>query len=186
MDSPDKFFFFTATGWTAIGSIVGAASILILSVLNFLNLRAANNAADAAREQAKAAKDSLAELQQKSLEDHLLRRETAIAVAREISRNARNWKSSLSKIDPGNDIALLPKNWSLLNSYAALFQPQITADIANFEGHVADVEHQLVTYLSRPHSSRSVVGPAMNIMTGLLESVATMAEDLARLIVDGN
>jgi hypothetical protein len=74
----------------------------------------------------------------------------------------------------------------LLNSYAALFQPQITADIENFEGHVTDVEHQLITYLSRPHSSRSVVGPAMNIMIALLDDVATKAEGLVRLIENGN
>jgi hypothetical protein len=53
------FFFFTATGWTAIGSIIGAVSILALSVFNWFYLRAAFRAADAAEEQAAAAQNTL-------------------------------------------------------------------------------------------------------------------------------
>lgn len=186
MSGPDVFWGFTATGWTAIGSIISAGSIVVLSIFNILNLNAANEAAKAANKQATSAENSLKELQQKSFEDHLLRREAAIAVAREIARNARKWKASLSKSDPGNDIALLPKNWNLLNSYTVLFQPQNTAEIANLEEYVTGVEHQVTKYLSLPFSSRSVVGPAMNMMAQQLDDVAKMAEGLARMIADGN
>lgn len=56
---PDIFFHFTATGWTAIGSIVGAASIIALSVFNVLTLRAAFRATRAAESQANVAQTSL-------------------------------------------------------------------------------------------------------------------------------
>jgi hypothetical protein len=56
---PDVFWHFTATGWTAIGSIVGAASIIVLSVLNLFNLNAAFRATRAAESQSRAAQTSL-------------------------------------------------------------------------------------------------------------------------------
>jgi hypothetical protein len=56
---PDVFFHFTATGWTAIGSIVGAASIIALSIFNVLTLRAAFRATRAAESQSRAAQTSL-------------------------------------------------------------------------------------------------------------------------------
>ncbi len=49
---PDTFFHLTATGWAAIASIVGAVSILALSVFNWFYLVAAREAAAAASEQA--------------------------------------------------------------------------------------------------------------------------------------
>ena len=56
---PDVFFHFTATGWTAIGSIVGAVSILALSIFNVLTLRAAFRATRAAESQSNTAQTSL-------------------------------------------------------------------------------------------------------------------------------
>lgn len=41
MDEPEKIFNLTATGWTAIGSVVSAASVIVLSVFNALFLRSA-------------------------------------------------------------------------------------------------------------------------------------------------
>ena len=49
---PDVFFHMTATGWAAIGSIVGAASIILLSIFNVLALRTAFRATKAAESQA--------------------------------------------------------------------------------------------------------------------------------------
>jgi hypothetical protein len=56
---PDIFYHLTATGWTAIGSIVGALSIIALSVFNVLTLGAAFRAARAAESQAGVAQTSL-------------------------------------------------------------------------------------------------------------------------------
>ena len=56
---PDVFFHLTATGWTAIGSIVGAASIIALSVFNVLTVQAALRATKAAESQAGTAQTSL-------------------------------------------------------------------------------------------------------------------------------
>jgi hypothetical protein len=55
----EKVFSFTATGWTAVGSIVGAISIAVLSVFNWRYLRAALRAAVAAEKQATAAQNTL-------------------------------------------------------------------------------------------------------------------------------
>lgn len=55
----EKVISFTATGWTAIGSIVGAISIAVLSVFNWRYLRAALRAAVAAEKQATAAQNTL-------------------------------------------------------------------------------------------------------------------------------
>jgi hypothetical protein len=41
MDDPEKVFNLTSTGWTAIGSVVSAASVLVLSVFNALFLKSA-------------------------------------------------------------------------------------------------------------------------------------------------
>ena len=56
---PDVFLYLTATGWTAIGSIVGAVSIIVLSFFNGLTLKAAFRAARAAESQSDAAQKSL-------------------------------------------------------------------------------------------------------------------------------
>jgi len=56
---PDVFFHLTATGWTAIGSIVGAASIIALSVFNVLTVQAVLRATKAAESQAGTAQTSL-------------------------------------------------------------------------------------------------------------------------------
>jgi hypothetical protein len=39
MKMPETFLHFTGTGWTAIGSIISALSILALSIFNWLYLR---------------------------------------------------------------------------------------------------------------------------------------------------
>jgi hypothetical protein len=56
---PDVFLHLSATGWTAIGSIVGAATIIALSVFNVLTLRAAFRATRAAESQSNTAQTSL-------------------------------------------------------------------------------------------------------------------------------
>jgi hypothetical protein len=56
---PDIFFHLTATGWTAIGSIVGAASIIALSIFNVLTLRVAFRATRVAESQAEIAQTGL-------------------------------------------------------------------------------------------------------------------------------
>jgi len=50
VDQPERFLWFTGTGWTAIGSIVSALSIAVLSVFNYLYLRAARKQADSAQQ----------------------------------------------------------------------------------------------------------------------------------------
>jgi hypothetical protein len=56
---PEVFFHLTATGWSAVGSIVGAASIIALAVFNVLTLRAAFRATRAAESQSSTAQASL-------------------------------------------------------------------------------------------------------------------------------
>lgn len=50
MDQPDFFLHLNATGWTAIGSIAGAVSIIALAVFNIFYLIAARKQANAAQE----------------------------------------------------------------------------------------------------------------------------------------
>jgi hypothetical protein len=50
VSQPDIFWHLTATGWTAIGSVVSAVSILLLSVFNVLYLCAAKKQAAAAQQ----------------------------------------------------------------------------------------------------------------------------------------
>lgn len=57
MDAADRVLNLSATGWAAIGSIVGAASVLVLSIFNGLFLKAAVRSANAASEQAKSANE---------------------------------------------------------------------------------------------------------------------------------
>ncbi|GAC1420772.1 MAG: hypothetical protein NVSMB62_15090 [Acidobacteriaceae bacterium] len=56
---PEVFFDLTATGWTAIGSMIGAVSIIVLSIFNLLTFRAAMRATRAAESQAHVAQTTL-------------------------------------------------------------------------------------------------------------------------------
>lgn len=61
--APEVFWNLTSTAWTAVGSIVGAASIIGLVVFNILTLKAAFRGTRAAEAQARVAQDSLSLLQ---------------------------------------------------------------------------------------------------------------------------
>jgi hypothetical protein len=50
LDQPERFLWFTGTGWTGIGSIVSAVSIAVLSGFNYFYLRAAKKQANAAQQ----------------------------------------------------------------------------------------------------------------------------------------
>jgi hypothetical protein len=50
VETPDRFFHLTATGWTAVGSIAAALSIITLVAFNWLYLRLTRKQADAAHE----------------------------------------------------------------------------------------------------------------------------------------
>jgi hypothetical protein len=60
MGQTDKFLHFTATGWTAIGSIFSAFSILALLIFNRFYLREAHRSADAAETSLDLLRDQLA------------------------------------------------------------------------------------------------------------------------------
>ncbi|HKF46601.1 MAG TPA: hypothetical protein VKB38_04535 [Terracidiphilus sp.] len=60
VDVPEKFWSLSATGWTALGSIISALSVLALSIFNALFLISARRSARASEAQARAANDALA------------------------------------------------------------------------------------------------------------------------------
>lgn len=60
IDQPEKFLHFTSTGWTALGSIVSAVSILVLSVFSVLNLLVVRKQANAAKKSLKLIRKQMA------------------------------------------------------------------------------------------------------------------------------
>jgi hypothetical protein len=62
--SADHFWHLTSTAWTAISSLVGAASVITLVVFNWRYLNWTHKLSDSAAEQAAIARDSLKKLEE--------------------------------------------------------------------------------------------------------------------------
>src|ERR1035438_1501549 len=111
---PDKFWNLTGTAWTAISSLVAAASVLVLIAFNWRFLRSAHEQGNAAREQAEIAKTSLETLQKQILEEQQLQRHAALAVIQNISTQIEFWRghSKMEFRSTENRVCLLPEDWN--------------------------------------------------------------------------
>ena len=196
---PDVFMHFTATGWTAIGSIVGAVSIIILAVFNVFYLtaarvasRAANaqadagqSAAQAAIKQAEAAEKTLSELRYQFTMHEIAQKEIALAALNEVARNARSWKESLHTDRSHNDKAsLMPSNWSQVMVFVGQQVPAVMTEMIDVERQISETERQLNDYVHVPMSMRNnqLNVPKIQPLRSSLEKTADDAEKIVNIL----
>jgi hypothetical protein len=148
MLTSDTFLGLTETGWVAVGSLVSACSIVFLSVLNWKSLKAAQEAASAAADQATVAKESLKELNAQFRQQEIAQKETAIELLEELSRSALNWKSKLH-VDYAGEVKLFPSNWISVLVFTSLQAREIRSVMVKLESQIADTERKLVAYMHK-------------------------------------
>lgn len=192
---PDIFMHLTATGWTAIGSIVGAVSIIILAVFNVLYLKAARvasraanaqaeagqSAAQAASKQAEAADKTLSELRYQFTMHEVAQKEIALAALNEVARNARSWKESLHTDRSVNDKAsLMPPNWSQVMVFVGQQVPAVMTEMIAVERQISETERQLNDFVHVPLSMRhsQLTAPKIQPLRISLDKTADDAEKI--------
>jgi hypothetical protein len=116
---PDTFWKLTGTAWTAISSLVAAASVIVLIVFNWRFLRSAHEQGEAAKVQAGIASLSLKALQSQILNDRELERHAALVVLQETSTQIEFWhgRMQLKTRMKCDQVYLLPDSWNVLVSY---------------------------------------------------------------------
>ncbi len=174
----DIFLGLTETGWIAIGSIVSAASIVVLSILNRLALKAAQRAADAAVDQAKAANATLEELKKQAMEQKDAQKANAIELLSEVARNAQNWRSKLS-VDHQGEVKLFPGGWVGLVIFASQQLGPFSKELYEIERQIAETEKELVTYMHKSPIGRKEITTESRTLQGKLETVHGEASRLA-------
>ena len=191
----DIFMHQTATGWTAIGSIVGAVSIIVLAVFNILYLKAARaasrasnaqaeagqSAAQAASKQAEAADKTLRELRYQFTMHEIAQKEIALAALNEVARNARSWRESLHTDRSINDKAsLMPPNWSQVMVFVGQQVPAVMTEMIDVERQISETERQLNDFVHVPLSMRhsQLTSPKIQPLRSSLEKTADDAEKI--------
>lgn len=195
----DVFMHLTATGWTAIGSIVGTASIIILAVFNVFYLKAARaasraahaqaeasqSAAQAASKQAEAAEKTLSELQYQFTMQEIAQKEIALAALNEVARNARSWRESLHTDRSINDKAgLMPSNWSQVMVFVGQQVPSVMTEMIEVEKQISETERQLNDYVHVPMSMRhgQLTAPKIQPLRSSLEKTADDAQKIVNIL----
>lgn len=167
----DTFAGLTATGWTAVGSIAGGISIIVLSFFNGFALRAANRAAVAANDQARSAAETLAALQSQIQEAEISLKATALDALESVSRNCLSWKDMLASEHTG-PVSLFPDNWISAMTYTLVKVPVIAAQMRQLEKQAADVQLQLNAYMQRNIIGRKQITPETRNLEENLERTA--------------
>lgn len=196
---PDAFIHLTATGWTAIGSIVGAVSIITLAVFNVFYLEAAraasraanaqadtgHRAAEAASKQAEAAEKTLSELRYQFTMHEVAQKEVALAALNEVARNARSWRESLHTDRSVNDKAsLMPPNWSQVMVFVGQQVPAVMTEMIDVERQISETERQLNDYVHVPMSMRhgQLTGVKIQPLRSNLEKTADDVEKVVSIL----
>jgi hypothetical protein len=197
--APETFLHLTTTGWTAIGSIVGALSIVALAIFNLLYLRTASaaaraaseqakagiDAAEAARKQAEAAQETLRELQYQFRLQQIGQREAALSTLLEVGRNALSWREALHTERSLNDkAALMPANWPAVMDFVAQQVPAVLTEMIAVDRDISETERLLNEVVHVPLSMRSgqLTGHKISPLRDKLKKVADDAEKIAEIL----
>jgi hypothetical protein len=154
---PDKFWNLTGTAWTAISSLVAAASVLVLIVFNWRFLRSAHEQGEAAKEQAAIARMSLETLRKQIIEEHEFQRHAALVVLREISTQIEFWSghSKMETRSEANRVYLFPDDWNVLASYVSRHIPGLVGKTRVASWDLREAENHLNNILQTPLGTRS-------------------------------
>jgi hypothetical protein len=155
--APDLFLGFSGAAWTAIGSIVSAASVITLVIFNWRYLHWAHKMSDSAADQATIAKDSLEALKQQISSDLALQRHTAIAVSREVTNQVIFWAAHFRtevRVDQ-NPIQLIPDDWNILVAYVSRHLPDSFPSVTAASTGLRNVEGELNRLTTVPLHQRN-------------------------------
>lgn len=175
----ETFLHLTATGWTAVGSIVGALSVIALSFFNAFALRAANRSARETANQAAIAKQTLDALQTQIREQGVTQRETAIQALENIARDCQSWKGQLSSRNPGT-VNLFPREWASMMTFVATRLPSILGNMRELERRVTAVQLQLNNYVRRDWTSRLQITAESEELSNTLDKTSALANGVAQ------
>lgn len=153
---PDRFWHLTSTAWTAISSLVAAASVIALVVFNWRYLHWTHELSNSASEQAAIARNSLKKLEEQISSELAAQRHAAMAVLREImSRvtiSAANFRTDLRSEQ--NPFRLIPDDWNILDAYVSRHLPESSSTVAAASIGLHNVEAELNRLLTVPLNQR--------------------------------
>jgi hypothetical protein len=175
---PETFLHLTTTGWTAIGSMVSAVSIVVLAIFNFLYLKAA-------RRQAGAAEQTLRELQYQFTLQQIGQKETALATVLEVARNALSWRESLHTERSLNDRAvLMPPNWPSVMAFVGQQIPAVITEMTMVDREMSETERLLNEVVHMPLSMRSgqLIGQKISPLRGKLRELGDDSQKIAETL----
>ncbi|MFZ0661388.1 MAG: hypothetical protein WAM66_01740 [Acidobacteriaceae bacterium] len=152
----DRFWHLTSTAWTAISSLVAAASVIALVVFNWRYLHWTHELSNSASEQAAIARNSLKKLEEQISSELAAQRHAAMAVLREImSRvtiSAEDFRTDLRSEQ--NPFRLIPDDWNILDAFVSRHLPESSSTVAAASSGLHIVEAELNRLLTVPLNQR--------------------------------
>ena|ERR1700683_565601 len=167
MQAPDTFWRLTGTGWTAIRSIISAASVIALVIFNWRFIHFTRAQAEASIEQATIARDTLKALKEQISSDLALQRYTAIAVLREVMNQVMfrtlNFRTEVrSEQSP---IQLVPDEWNTVVAYILRHLPDSSANATAASMGLHNVEVELNRLTKVPLNQRGQISALSRALT---------------------
>jgi len=166
----DTFLRLTSTGWTAVGSLIGAVSVLALVAYNWKYLRLARDQTNAAITQANVSTTTLQNLQKQLADQQEFERHAALTVLQETFTHVVFWRghASMEQRSEANSVQLLPDNWSVLAIFVSRRVPNLVGklrvaghDLREAENLLNRVLQTSLTHRS-PNSSFAVILDSLN------------------------
>ena len=158
MQTPDIFWGFTATGWTAIGSLVSAASLIALAIFNVFYLRRAHEQSKAAIAQAQFAKTTLETLHAQILTEKKTEHFNAYAILARCAVELVQWSERLSteqRSSGDEQVTLIPSDWNIAATYVSRDFPDLHSTILNLASRIKQLESRVNMFVRTSIPARS-------------------------------
>jgi hypothetical protein len=184
--SPETFLHFTSTAWTAIGSIVSAASLLVLAGFNSLYLRRAHEQSVAARKQADVAQRTLDALQKQMLQAKLTELANAKAI---ISRCAVELILLCQRLKTENRVneermTIVPDDWNAAVVYVSRELPGLQGKIMNAGSRMKAMEGDINQILKTPFNQRGANSSTGQQIQAISVSLNNLSAELNSIICE--
>jgi hypothetical protein len=156
--APDLFLHLTGAAWTAIGSIVSAASVIALVAYNWKYLRIAREQTLAATTQANVALSTLDSLQRQLLDQEKMERHSVLNIIQHAYANLSLWRDNMkiSTAPEQYSIQLLPDTWNLVLIYASRHHPNLSETLSRATQEIRRTQIFLNEVMQTEHRSRGL------------------------------
>jgi hypothetical protein len=184
MQAPDIFWGLTATGWTAIGSAISAASVIALVIFNWRFIHFAREQADASVEQAKFARESLKNLQKQIAEEEQRDRHVAIAILGGVLDDLQLWnrRSGTEYRSDNERITLLPDDWGIVLSFLSRRVPELAHDAYAAGRELREAEIELNNWVKIELSRRGGNSSLGVVLQNMLKRLNQAFESIDKLL----